>query len=321
MKWFLLSAILLIMISCDNEININMDNEGLPVVYCILDVDQTVQYVRLAKSFFPEEGYWKEDHLTIDRWDEPVDIYIEEWKTTDGPVIYPFKPTTSVVQDTGYFSAPSFDLYESAFKPDTNTLYYLYLWFPEQKRYAYASTLTVGHPDIIDPMPIPGRTITFSDLDDYIVQFKTPVNSGYHPFSFTFNIEEWLAEGFRTDHFDYGGNVFELIGNQVVVYLMNSDNFYRNLMERYDTLTGGQYRRIASLEFRIRSFGKEVAIYNNLFNNGFQPWEIQTYSSFRNGFGLFSSVAQVRVTNLELSDLTYQTLIQDPRYKHMKFVR
>jgi len=64
-----------------------------------------------------------------------------------------------------------------------------------------------------------------------------------------------------------------------------------------------------------------MRLYNQLFNNGSQPWETQTYSSFVNGMGLFSSVAHDRLTNLELSKLTLDIITKDSRYTHMKFIR
>ena len=41
----------LALFSCENELDINMDIDGVPVIYCVLDMDDTSQVVRLAKSF------------------------------------------------------------------------------------------------------------------------------------------------------------------------------------------------------------------------------------------------------------------------------
>ena len=52
-KYILLLLALMALFSCENELDIDMDIDGVPVVYCVLDMDDTSQVVRLAKSFFP----------------------------------------------------------------------------------------------------------------------------------------------------------------------------------------------------------------------------------------------------------------------------
>lgn len=313
--------VLLILISCENDVRVNMDNDGLPVVYCVLDVDDTLQQVRLAKSFFPKKGYTDQDHLTVAQWDEPVEIYIEEWTDSENPNIYNFIKADTIRQDTGYFANPSFQLFQTAFIPKPNIKYYLYLWFPQRNLYAYASTVVVEHPEIITPAAIPGRKITFSDMDDFIVELRLPLNSGFHQFSFILNIEEHKGTELNRDFFNFGAQSYDGNNGQLLLYLLNSSRFYGDLLSRYDTLTGSDYRRIEGVEFVTYSYGEEMRLYNQLFNNGAQPWEIQTYSSFKNGFGLFSSKTHSRLTNLELSELTYRLLTSDPRYAHMKFIR
>jgi hypothetical protein len=298
-----------------------MENEGLPVVYSILNADDSLQQVRLAKSFFPQKGYTDLEHLAIERWNEHVDIYIEEWKDAERPVIYTFHEADTVRQDTGYFTNPSFRLYQSAFRPLPGVRYYLYLWFPQRNVYTYASTTVISHPEILTPAAIPGRKITFSDVDDFIVELRLPFNSGFHQFGFILTVEENRSDNIDIDYFDFGGQSYEANNGQILLYLLNSARFYDGLTNRYDTLGGTDYRRIAGLEFVTWSYGEEMRIYNQLYNSGTQPWETQSYSSFVNAFGLFTSKAHSRLTNLELSDLTYRLLTQDPRYTFMKFTR
>lgn len=318
-----LSAVILLLLlfSCENEVRVNLPNNGLPVVYCVLDMDDSVQYVRLARSFFPEEGYTGQEHMTLERWNEPVEIYIEEWNDPGLPGVYDFYKSDTIRQDTGYFARPSFDLYETSLKPIPNTLYYIYLWFPERNYYAMASTRTVDHTEILNPAAIPGRKITFSDPDDFIVELRPRLNAEFHQFNFNLTIEEHLGTGFNLDHYSFGGQAYEENEGQILICLLNSDRFYEGLLSRYEPLTGEDYRTVAGVDFVVYSYGSELRVYNRLYNNGSQPWEIQSYSSFRNGFGLFSSKAKSRTANLELSDLTYDILTGDSRYKQLKFVR
>jgi hypothetical protein len=321
MKRYLLPVMLLALSACSNELRVNMDTGSLPVVYCILNLDDSVQFVRLAKSFFPEPGYGAEPHLDVQRWEGPVEIYLEEWKDPLAPEIHEFYPSDTIRQDTGYFNRPSFRLFESSFRPAPDTPCYLYVFFPGSDLHTWAYARTVGHPVVVTPDEIPGRRITFSDKDNFTVQIRPPVNSGYHSFSFYFTVEEHLADGLNVDYFPFGASAYNESSGQLLVYQLNSNRFYSDLLERYAPLDGDSYRQITGLEFIDYSFGIEMKLYNQLYRNGTQPWEIQTYSSFSNGFGLFSSVARSRITNLELSALTLDILTTDPRYKSLKFIR
>jgi len=320
-KYIILILAFCALLSCENELNINMDIDGVPIVYCVLDMDDTSQVVRLAKTTFPEEDYWKYDHLSIEPWNEPVEIYVEEWINQETVNIYEFDELSRVKQDSGYFNAPSFQLFESIFEPIPDTEYILYLYFPERDYYCYARTLTVDHPNIMDPAYIPGRGVTFSDMDDYVVQFRPSKNSEFHQYSFIMKVEEHKANEFNVDYFDFGSSVYEYNSNQIITSRLSAARFYKNLLERYPGIGSEDFRRIKSLEFIIYSYGMEMRLYNQLYDNGSEPWEIQTYSSFVNGQGVFSSVAHHRLTNLELSKLTLDILTKDPRYEHMKFVR
>ena len=266
-----LMVILVTLFSCENELDINMDIDGVPVVFCVLDMDDTSQVVRLAKSFFPEKDYWKYDHLEVKSWDEPVEIYVEEWINQEKANIYEFKELSRVKQDTGYFNTPSFQLYESVFEPLPNTEYILYLYFPERNYYSYARTLTVDHPNIMDPAYIPGRGVTFSDLDDYVVTFRPSLNSEFHQYSFILKVEEHKDSEFNLDYFDFGSSVYEYNSNQIISSRLSSARFYKNLLERYEGLNEGDFRKIISLEFIIYSYGREMRFYNQLYNNVPQP--------------------------------------------------
>lgn len=310
-----------LLLSCSNEIQINMQNDGLPVIYCVLDMNDTVQTVRLAKSFFPDEDYHLYDSMSVECWDEPVEIYFEEWTDPLKPTIHTCYPADTIRQDTGYFNNPSFSLFEAPFRPLPNTLYYLYAYFPNRNKSSFANTQTIDRPLVIDPAYIPGRKITFSDYDDFVVQFRPAPNAAFHQYSFTLSIEEHLSNGFQLDQFDFGSQIYEETNGQLVTRRLNSDRFFNNLLAQYDTLSGDEYRKIVSVEFILYSYGRELQLYNQLYNNGTQPWETQTYTSYKNGFGLFSSKAYTRLTNLELSELTYRLLSVDNRYKHMKFTQ
>ena len=246
---------------------------------------------------------------------------MEEWGNPDSPIIYEFDKLNRVRQDSGYFNTPSFDLYEAIFEPLPNTEYILYLYFPERDYYSYARTLTVDHPDMIDPAYIPGRGITFSDMDDYVVQFRPSMNSEFHQFSFILKVEEHVGTEFNVDFFDLGASILESSRGQIVTSRLSSARFYKELLSRYGALGENDFRKVRSLEFIIYSFGREMRLYNQLYSNGTQPWETQTYTSFVNGQGVFSSVAHDRLTNLELSKLTMDILTKDTRYEHLRFVK
>ncbi|MCK5820982.1 MAG: DUF4249 family protein [Bacteroidales bacterium] len=279
-----------LLFSCESDFNPNTTSEPIPVVYCLLDLNDSIQEVRLAKTFSPDRNALEQLPIKLEGWHEPANIYVEEYISGEEFNTYFFTLRTQVIsQDSGLFQSPSFQIYESTFKPKPDTHYNLYVFLEDSDIHCYATTKTISAPRVIDPASIPGRKISFSQYDDYLIHFYPPKNSAYHECYFQF------------DNWTFGRQLTQEPKEQGTFVNLSSERFFKTLPP------SGTFERS---EFHIISYGQEMGLYNHLFLQTNEPWENQSYSSFLNGIGLFSSRIHQRISNLATSDVTLK-LIQE----------
>lgn len=284
-----------LLFSCESDFNPNTLSEPIPVVYCLLDLNDSIQEVRLAKTFSPDRESLEQLPIKLDKWDEFTNVYIEEYCQGEESNIYFFTLRTQAIsQDSGLFRSPSFQIYESAFNPKPDTRYNLYVFLEKSGIHCYATTRTVNAPRIIDPAPIPGRKVSFSPYDDYQILFYPPKNSGYHECFFQFG--GWT----------FGRQLTQEPKEQGTFVNLSSERFFKTLP------ASGAFSRS---EFHLISYGQEMGLYNQLFRQTNEPWENQSYSSFQNGIGLFSSRIHQRLSNLMISDVTLRLIQEDFQFE------
>ena len=167
--------------SCENDIEINLQSDALPLVYCLLDQDSEDQYLRLGKTYSGQANYENQippaDSLVLPGF---RDIYIEEWKGDEIAAVHYFGQTDNFQKDTGLFPVESIAVYKARFKIKPETLYMLYVYFPAQQKVVSGETITMGTTDLIDPAPIYVREITFKENRGFTLRYITAQNSGIY---------------------------------------------------------------------------------------------------------------------------------------------
>lgn len=288
MKWTVLIGSILILLSCQADFDPALNGDPQPVVFCLLDLNSENQYLRLSKTFSPQNSDLQNTPIEVDLWSDEALIYAEEIQEQGKGSVYFFQKASKPTEaDSGLFRMPSYDLYVSSFTPKPDTPYALYVFIPEAGIHCYAETQTIGTPLLIDPAPYPGRTISFSSFDDYPVQFFPAVNTGYHECYFQFG--DWkFGRGIYRESLATGSFV-----------TLSAERFFKNLVPE---------NILGSTEFHLISYGSEVAVYNSLNSSSEGSWSNPSYSSFFNGVGLFSSRSHLVIPNLHLSRVTQELI-------------
>jgi len=291
MKKLFFLPFLLFSWACTTEFNPYSEQKSQAVTYCILDLNDSLQTLRLSRTFTINKDYINQESKSIESWNEEAEIYIEENPGRADSRIYYFHLKEDFnQQDSGYFTPTTFQIYESQFLPKPETQYSLYVFIKSEGIHCYATTSTVGVPVVNDPLPIPGREISFSQFDDYLVHFYPPVNSSYHDCYFEF--DQWI----------FGRSVIKGPQENGVFLNLSSERFFRDI---------SALASITRTSFHIYSYGEELALYNNLYSESLNPWEVQSYSTFQNGVGLFSSKYHHWIPNLEISEITQELINQE----------
>lgn len=306
--------------SCDNEIHLDNQSEPLPLIYCLLDTDSDEQYVRLTRTYMGSSTYDHQippaDSLILPGFHQ---IYMERYQDNERKELHFFEPYEGAVKDSGLFPAEALALYRSAFRPETDALYRLYIYFPDVNRVHSAEIITMGKTVLIDPAPIYVREITFTETRGFAMRFISAPNSGIYQAKMTVNYAEYGDESTSFKFFDLiMPQRYVLDSNLEVVQTLSPGNFYRGFLKHVAPDSSVE-RELLHTEFTLFGAGTELA----LFVKAQLPeaWlSLSQYTNVDNGFGIFSSISRQHVQNLQFSELTKHVLATDSLTRHLNFI-
>lgn len=319
-KWLVIGFFALSLYSCSNELDVNTIQPYVPVVYCLLDLNATDQYVRVSRSYEPDEddpGIPPVADSLIIR--EPCEVYIEKWIGEDPLETWIFTKTT-LPKDSGFFPVAGQEWYTAAFVPEPNTRYLLYVFFPEINRVVSAETVSTGFPVPEDPQPELPRFITITRNRGYTLRWYSVDHAGIYQGIFTLNYIEYLGDQFEFQHVQWHlTNVLRDLPNDLLVQELNQNQFFKVLIKNIPVKPDVE-RELVGMELSMAAGGEElgVAVRSHYFND-FSA--LADYTNLDNGIGLFSSLARTSVKNLAFSSLTEDAVCQDPELKSLNFKR
>jgi hypothetical protein len=161
--------ILLLLASCDNEIDINAPWVETPVVFGLLDADTNVQYIRIQKTYLNSV-----DQTTDQGAQYPDSLYF------DTLVVKVFSSTgqefnfvkTTYPKDDGFFTNENHVVYRaSGFQPNINTTYRLNIFSPKSGKTYLSNTSVIARTTFsTSPVSIRYRP----DLNSNLVFRATP---------------------------------------------------------------------------------------------------------------------------------------------------
>ncbi|MFO7616064.1 MAG: DUF4249 family protein [Bacteroidales bacterium] len=320
---FLLLFLPLIACSCENEVDVESSGDPVPVIYCLLNPDENVQCVRLGRSFLPDPANPGAPPVTDSTvWNLPVEVYVEEWNNGFPGRTILFEPGNAPVKDTGFFPTGNLRIYSAQFTPKIQTTYRLYVHFPDDGRIISASTTVPDRPHIYDPMDVPGRKINFQTGTNYTIRWLTAKGAGIYQGFFDLYYEEQFDDGLTVHQITFDSEpVLNLVSSvEDSKKVLSGANFFNQILEKVPAREGA-VRRVVNLRFRFYTGGEELALYvspelqtTTIANN------LNLYSNFDNGIGLFSTLQVTYVNNLQLSNTTLNELAHGSKTRHLGFL-
>ncbi|MFO7616256.1 MAG: hypothetical protein R6V75_03320 [Bacteroidales bacterium] len=300
----------LVIQSCTERIDIYEAAKPVPIVYCLLNPEDSVQYIRIGRSYMA--GYETAEKPPLPDstvWNIPHEVYIEEY--TDGikETVYRFKPDTVIKKDTGFFPVTGLSLYSTKFRPVSGKAYHLYVFFPDLNLMAAASTIVHQAPDIFDPIHLSLRKITFEPGLPYTIRWYAGFYTGVYQMTFRIHYRDSTAAGIEVNSADYSsGGYFDQHTQQMLEYNMSGKGFYLAMVDNIPMRTG-VVRSVISVEFIMVTGGTDLGfLYRTNIENGSNFSNLSDYSNIGNGIGVFSSRILTREINLTLSNYTLDQL-------------
>lgn len=321
-KSFILTLALFGALSCDNEIDLYSGGDPLPVVYCLLNPEADVQYVRLARSYISDATLaGKPPHRDSTLILTDAVIYVEKYNEMDDPEeLYYFTEIQSPAKDSGWFQDSSFTLFEAHFRPEHQAVYSLYVYLPDRKGICSGRTQVMTDPQIIDPMNVPNRAITFDSLSSLYIRWMPALHGGLYQGIFRLHYAE-ILDGHQENKFvDFPTPIFaEMQSADLVEKRLNPENYFQYLSEHLHPDPDIR-RRAISMEYLYYATGKDLALwYNTLQDETSTQNSIFEYTNMTGAKGIFSSWMTRRIPNIPLSPVTRHNLAHHPLTSQLGF--
>ncbi|TSA35808.1 MAG: DUF4249 family protein [Porphyromonadaceae bacterium] len=315
-------ALLVAVTGCTTEIDLIVPGDPLPVVYCLLDPEDSIQYVRVGSTYTvnPGDSIFKpaQEKILID---EDILVYLSaEYSDRQQEVFYASRIDT-IPKDAGWFPSSVNQLYAIPCIIKPNTRYSLYIHFTGSKRIVHGETVSLGSLfTIIDPDIVPGREATLLPGIDFFVRFYPVANGSIFQSTMTFRYAD-IKAGQWTNRSLVLPQKFVYEDDTTVNYAEQRISGERFLIDVSRALKSDpDIRRVPlGLDFHISCGGDDLALKINAENNT-QSFSILEVNSFDNAIGVFSCLTHRYIKDVPLSRFTLDTLALGPLTRNLGFL-
>ncbi|TSA33888.1 MAG: DUF4249 family protein [Porphyromonadaceae bacterium] len=321
---------ILSMISCSEDLDILTGSESIPVVYCIINPQDSVFNVLLTRTFSgyksaPEMAQdpafiaYQRAKITLEAWSKGFRI----WETVFSAMPYG--------RDTGFFSsAPgcafetrnvlsSFFGYSSLENPDTlfDDLR-LVIDYQDNHEPSYARiAANIAKPKIIYPI-YTYKEFRLYDSIPYYIEFNTSDRLYYDLRCKIHYREEANSIEDKTIDFSVHPDIDTKDGPQFL--FINPDKFFKRLAKAFPDSKDVIQRDLISLDLELHVGSSSLRTFMDTYysdnDQGYQLW-----NNFHNGIGLFALKAYTSLSKLVMDQRTKDSLAWGRYTKDLKFNR
>ncbi len=296
--------------SCETGIDINSDNQDVPIVYCILNSADSFQYVRIQKTYLIDQAaldYPPEQDSMLFKGE--IVVTMERWSGGKVMETINFAPTNEIPKDSGFFPSEKNILYKAKAKIVANQIYRLYIYLGSKEKVLYAEASSLGKLVVIDPMHLTERKISLYTGNNYTTRWEPVDNAGVYQVLVRFTYKETIGAETKIKRLDWP-QTFASPGADEG-YLSNdiSGSRFMHILEENLVPVEGAVREVVGVSFEITSGSLEMKYYiESTAPSEGALMEKPVYSNITNGIGLFCSIARITIDDLLLSPVTIDSI-------------
>jgi len=313
-KSILILTLLPVLASCGTDLDILAPYQDIPVVYCILNPTDSVQYLRLEKSFAGEGDAYKMARQEDSVYYPDAVVKLERWADGERKEQFLMEKTELPPRDSGIFLSEPNYVYRTDSILDKGGEYRLSISIPSTDAELSAVTQVVNEFRAIRPEAYK-KNLAFSSYDNYeTVEWVTaPYTRIYHlaiRFHYlevsgndtVFKAIDWSIAHYVSEY----GNGGETITSEIL-----HRNFYKWVANHIQPPTGNMIRLAnkKALDFIFTVGGEELYTYMQIYgeDSGILK-EKPVYTNIVNGIGIFSSRFRQSIDGKSLSDASIDSL-------------
>ena len=316
LSWLLITTTIWLS-GCSEDIDVIKAGTPIPVVYGVFDLNQTVNYIRLSKTFAGESSAFTmaQEHDNIFYNDAQV------WLTNSwGGYRMQFNLQTGIPREAGFFPDLPNEFYVLKRKLDPGS-YLLKIILPAEK-----DTLTAPF-TFIEPFkvitPKAGFRRFYFYEDPVMFSWVSDPGAGLYEISLSLAYEEWLKTGeSRRCSVNYTRqiNISELeVEKDRYLYRFYSDNFFARVGTLIKVNDSVDYRKPVGLELLITAADTTLANYLNWFHLEIDD-KVNPNGNVEGAIGVVGTKYSVPFRDLILSPRSQDSLVRGKYTRKLDFI-
>jgi len=315
--------------SCSNEVDVVADWKETPIIYGLLTLDSTNQYIKLYKAFLDEETSALEIAQNPDSfyYQNDVEVYLE--KKSNGQRIDLVKTEIAPLDDDGDFATTPNIIYKFTEALNANETYVLHFNNTLTGKTATSETPVVN--DFLINFPPEAYDFNFTTQNPINIQWKSAKNGKVCDLVLRFTYEEWNVNtpsdiSIKSVEWKIAGNIVSnsTVGGEQLSARLDGKSFYtslRSFIEENSEIRRRAVSRPIELFFYVG--GEEM--YNFIRVNQAQSGitSLQTlpeYTNIEGGLGVFSTRKYKLRDDLGMNNISLDTLSCGSVTKDLNFV-
>ena len=316
-------VLLLVAAACTSDIDLVYESPGRPVVYCLLNPLDSIQYLRVSRSFIvrgnPDGQSINPDSLVLA---QDFYAYLENEKPDGTRDIRYFTLSDINRRDSGLFPREGLVVFETRYRVEGGCTYGLYVNFPGIPKIVAGSVTAVKPVEILDPSPIPGRELTLLPDQGYRLRWSSSIPFAvYQPVIRFIYIEgdknfQVRRELDLPQNLYYGDNESVLLTTW-----LNGASFITDIASGLAPPDSSIRRKIIGYNLLITTGGPELSIFSRSGQNAINAFTgLEDFSNLDGAVGIFSSITRAGSYNNRFSDITINLLADGEKTKHLGFM-
>ncbi len=310
-KLLFLATILfaLVFTSCETDIDVNAEYKDIPVVYGMINPQDTVHYIKINKAFLGDENALNlaANSVNFNYAAGVLDVIVEEYLQDNLVKSYVLVRTENEVpKDAGIFDNSSNVLYKFT-EPsiNRNSIYKLKIYNKELSKDITSETNIIRNTVVSDPVNTGQKfqfwigTVSAGNSNDKNISVTTGAGAGRVNAKLIFNYVEYytIASGLDSVNKKIIMPIGETrtttsLGNESIAWELKGETFFENIIKGVvpANVPFLSHRELAniSLEFSVAgtelSTFMEVSAPSNSVNQ-----DKPSYTNINNGIGIFSA--------------------------------
>lgn len=321
---YIVILFLFLFYSCSTEFDVNADWEDITIVYCLLNIEDSIHYVKVNKAFLGEENAYITAQISDSLYYSELTVALEEWQEgANQPYnIIDLVYNDEMDKEPGLFAHVPNILYTTTHELNPVYEYKLNITVPDKDRSVSATTELLDELKVSKPTLYPQEKVSLADT--YTAKWESTENARIYELTLRFHYLEVIA-GDTSEYFlDYGlpsRTSDKLNGGQKMEIEISGGMFMSFLAS--NILVDENVRRLAhkkAMDFMFVIGDDDLNTYIEVS----QPstgivQDKPTFSNINNGIGLFASRFNKTIFGKSLTNNTLDSLAYGASTKYLNF--